>query len=516
MTEPSGSPIYANALSRESDTTAPALECHGICVRFGGITALEDVDFSLRVGEIHGVVGSNGAGKSTLMRVLAGALPDYQGQVCIDGRPVSLGDPRRAARYGIAMVHQELSGIGPLSIAENLFLGRQPLTRWGWVDWRLMRQQARAFLAEMGLEIDVTRRWDAYPLVVRQMVEIARVLHSGARIILLDEPTSALSPPETERLFALLKSLPARGVSVVFISHFVEDVLRICDRVTVLRDGRNAGTFAAAEVTKHDVIQAMLGRAVEWEGAGFESSVRLPARTTQPPRLRVERLSLPPQYADVSLEIAPGECLALYGFVGAGQQDVAWTIAGARRARSGRILLNGVPVPPGSIQAAVRRGIVLATGDRARALVLSHSLCANTTVAHLRRVVGEWLRPSREWQAAQRVLQEVGCRPLAARLPVRALSGGNQQKVVLARWLLGPVHVLVLDEPTRGMDVAAKREILDAVGRLRQQRVAVLLATSEPELALSCADRIIVFHRGRVSAEFAGETVDRSALLRVA
>lgn len=492
------------------------LECRQIYKRFGGIAALNGVEFSLARGEIHGLVGSNGAGKSTLMRVLAGAVSDYQGHVLLDGMPVHIRSPRQAAALGIAMVHQELSGIGSLCIAENLFLGRQPLNRWGLVDWRTMRMQATEFLAELKLNIDVRRRWDSYPLVVRQMVEIARVLHSGARILILDEPTSALSPPETQRLFDLLETLPARGISVILISHFIEDVLAVCHRVTVLRDGKNVATFHTNSTSKHEIIHAMLGREVQTEQMGFEGTVKLPPRTDLPPRLRVENFSLPPFFDRISLSVAAGECVALYGFVGAGHQEFAWAVAGARKPSSGQVLLNNQPLPPGDLAAAVRHGMALVVADRSRALVLKKPVFVNTTLAHLRRSVGEWLWPSREIRVALPVLAQVGCRPLEPQMPVGKLSGGNQQKVVLAKWLLGPMQVLILDEPTRGMDVAAKTEVMDLIRALRDSGVAVVLATTEPELALAHADRVVVFHRGRISAEFADQTVDRAALLRAA
>lgn len=236
--------------------TPPLLDCRGIGKRFGGAVALRDVDFNLHPGEIHGLVGSNGAGKSTLMKILAGAVPDHEGTIWLDGRPVSLSSPGAARNAGIAMVYQELSGIGQLSVAENLFLGRQPVTRLGRIDWRRMHSQAGDFLREMSLDIDVRQRLDRFPLVVRQIVEIARGLHSGARVLILDEPTSSLSPPETRRLFGLLNQLRRRGLAMVFISHFIEDVLEICDRVTILKDGHHVRTAPAKQLEKHSVIES--------------------------------------------------------------------------------------------------------------------------------------------------------------------------------------------------------------------------------------------------------------------
>ena len=247
-------------------------------MQFSGVTALEGVDFDLLPGEVHGLVGCNGAGKSTLMKILAGANPDHEGTVLLHGQEVSLSSPREAQACGIAMVYQELSGIGALSVAENLFLGRQP-TRAGRIDWSGMRRQAQDYLREMAIDVDVRRRLDRYPLVIRQMVEIARGLHSGAQVLILDEPTSALSPPETRRLFELIRQLKRNGVAIIFISHFLEDVLAICDRVTVLKDGRKVSTSRSDELTKTEVISRMLGREAGATGAVLDEAIRLPVRS---------------------------------------------------------------------------------------------------------------------------------------------------------------------------------------------------------------------------------------------
>ncbi|MBM3999961.1 MAG: sugar ABC transporter ATP-binding protein [Planctomycetes bacterium] len=492
------------------------LECRGISKRFGGSAALDGVDFELPAGSAHGLVGSNGAGKSTLMRILAGALPSFEGRVVIDGRPADLSSPRAASRHGIAMVHQELSGIGSLSVAENLFLGRQPVDRFGRVRWGLMRATAAAYLAEMGIDIDVRRRLDSCPLVLRQMVEIARGIHSGARILILDEPTSALSPPETRGLFGLLRELRRRGVAMVYISHFIEDVLDICDRVTVLRDGRRVGTFDAGAMTKHSIVHAMLGRNVEDEEAGYERAMELPERSAGPTVLDARGLTREPFFREISLQVAAGECVGLYGFVGAGHQELAHALAGALRPRTGQVRLEDRSVPLGDTHAAVRRGLVLVAADRAATLVRSAPIFMNVTLAHLRSAVGAWITRAKEIRAALPVLDRVGCVPREPTRPVRSLSGGNQQKVVLAKWLLGPIRALVMDEPTRGMDVGAKQEVLKLVRELRDQGAGVLIASTEPELLLAHCDRILVMRRGTIVREFAGESVDRGQLLRSA
>jgi ribose transport system ATP-binding protein len=495
---------------------SPLLACRGIGKRFAGEVALADVDFTLKAGEVHGLVGSNGAGKSTLMKILAGALPDHAGTVELDGRTVDLTSPQSALRHGIAMVYQELSGVAQLSVAENLFLGRQPTTRFGRIDWSAMRRQARQQLAELKIEVDVERRLGSYPLVVRQMVEIARGLHSGARVLILDEPTSALSPPETRRLFELIRQLRERGVAIVFISHFIEDVLEICDRVTILRSGRVVETRPTQELNKHTVIHAMLGHRLDSREVGYEEGVVLPPRNATPPMLIAEGLALAHAFSPIDLAVSPGECLGLYGFVGSGVQELVHCLASARRATSGRVLVGGQPLVQGDTHGAVRRGVTLVGADRGQTLVQDAEIYKNVTLAHLKRVAGGWLTRRKEVSIAEPVLARVGCRPLSPTLRARNLSGGNQQKVVLAKWLLAPVRVLLLDEPTRGMDVGAKEEIMQLVAQQKQAGAAVVLASSEPEAVLAHADRIVVMSRGQVTQEFAGTRVDKQTLMRFA
>ena len=493
----------------------PLLECREIGKQFSGVMALQGVNFDLQPGEVHGLVGCNGAGKSTLMKILAGAHPDHDGEILIDGQAVRLSSPLEARTCGVAMVYQELSGIGSLSVAENLFLGRQLTTSPGRIDWPTMRQQARDYLREMEIDIDVRRRLDRFPLVIRQMVEIARGLHSGARILILDEPTSALSPPETRRLFDLIRQMKRSGVAVIFISHFLEDVLEICDRVTILKDGRLVETSPSSDLTKAEVIGKMLGRAAGSEhDPEFDAVVTLPPRTSVAPAFRVESLTREGLFREISFEVSPGECVGLYGFVGAGHQELAHAVAGALPTDGGSVQLDDRRLPSDDVAIAVRRGVVLVAADRAKTLVRRSSIARNATLAHLRRTLGEWLSLRRERAIVQPVLEQVGCRPPRPDLLAGNLSGGNQQKVVLAKWLLGPVRVLVLEEPTRGMDVGAKDEVMRLVADLKKSGTAVVLASTEPELLLAHADRILVFQRGRIAHEFAGVEVRKADLLR--
>lgn len=496
-------------------TAAPLLDCRQIGVRFGGVVALNDVDFTLNPGEVHGLVGCNGAGKSTLMKVLAGVVPDYSGQILLDGQPIRLDSPRQALSHGIAMVYQELSGIQQLSVAENLFLGRQLVTSWGQINWSEMTRQATESLAELDIHIDVRRKLRDYPLVIRQMVEIARGLHSGARILILDEPTSSLSLPEAKRLFQLIKHLQTRNVAMVFISHFLEDVLEICDRVTILKDGRKLETRAAKELDRATIIRQMVGSATD---ATSEECVEatLPPAVGGEPRLQVSSLTHAGLFDAISLDVKPGECLGLYGFVGAGHQELVHAISGALPVDQGQILLDGKTVRVGDVPRAVQKGIVLVAADRAQTLARGAPIAHNMTLAHLKRTLGSLIFRNREYRVCQPMLERVGCRPPDPALRAGALSGGNQQKVVLAKWLLGPIRVLLLEEPTRGMDVHAKTEIMELVAEQKRQGVAVILASTEPELVLAHADRIATFARGAITRVFADETVTKQDLMRCA
>jgi len=344
------------------------------------------------------------------------------------------------------------------------------------------------------------------------MVEILRGVHTGARILILDEPTSALSPPEAKRLFELIRKLQSDGVSIIFISHFIEDVLAICDRLTILRDGKKLETRTCSETNKHYVIQAMLGHSLDSQEAGYETNVRLPPRISGDVRLHVENLTLSNLFRDISLQVHSGECLGIYGFVGAGHQELAHTIAGAYRPTTGQVLIDDQPLSPGRVDHAVRQGAVLVAADRGKTLVQETEVYKNVTLSHLRDVVGSWLTRGKELRATLPVLQQVGCRPADPLMRVSSLSGGNQQKVVLGKWLLGEVKVLVLEEPTRGMDVGAKDEVMRLVGQLKGNGAAVLLISTEPELVLQHADRIVVMSRGKITQEFADQPVDKTSL----
>jgi ribose transport system ATP-binding protein len=498
--------------------TPSLLELRGVTKRFGGALALDGVDFDLLPGEIHGLVGENGAGKSTLMKILSGVHAPDEGEVTLRGTAVRFGSPAEAKARGIGMIFQELTTMPALTVAENVFLGRQPVSRLGVVNWRRMRIEASAKLREFGVEVDVTERMGNLSLGNQQLVEIARVVYSGAEVVILDEPTSALSGPEAERLFALMRQLKARGKSLIFISHFLEDVLAVADRVTVLKNARKVATLtnAPGQLTKHRLIELMIGQDATVLAESYEVGRLLPPPAETSSVLELVGLTAPGAYADVSLEVRAGEVLGLFGYLGAGMTEVARTVFGQVKPSAGTIRLDGRAIAPGSPRRAKALGIAYLTENRRATLFPRHEVYKNVTLAHLNHLVGPFFVARQEVGIADRLVHRTGVRPANPRMLAGHLSGGNQQKVVLSKWLTRQPKVLILNEPTRGMDVGAKREVLDLIKDLKAEGVAILLLSTEPETVLAEADRILVMSKGQITKEFAGERVSKDLLMAYA
>ena len=494
----------------------PLLELSGITKSFGGVAALRDVHFSLASGEIHGLVGENGAGKSTLMKIIAGVHTDYHGEMRLDQRLVNYASPRDARSAGIGMVHQELSAVRALSVAENVHLGVQPLNRFGFIDWRTMRRTAAEHLKNLGIDLDPRRPMGSLPLGLQQLVEIARVLFSGARIVILDEPTSALSPPEVERLFGLLRRLRTANRSVVYISHFLDDVLAICDRVTVFRNGKTVATESCALIDKRWIIDRMIGAGHTGLEESYLSDITLHSRRDTDVVLALQKLGCDGAYDDVSLQVRSGEVLGIYGFLGAGQLELARTLFGGLLADRGQIFVGGRPVHLSTTTRARRAGMAFLPESRHMMLFASEPVFKNVTIAILDRIDRLWLRPKVERGIADRHVKRLNIRPPNVGRALGTLSGGNQQKVALAKWLTHLPRVLVLSEPTRGMDVGAKDDVVNIVRGLRDQGVAIVVASTEPETVLSLADRIVVMKKGRIVREFADEPISKDRLLEAA
>jgi ribose transport system ATP-binding protein len=505
----------SEAFSAASGENPARLAMSGISKSFGGVSALQDVDFVLRAGEIHGLMGENGAGKSTLMKIIAGLHTQYQGRMTIDGREVHFRSARDALAAGIGMVHQELSIVPDLTVAENVYLGKQP-TRGGIVDWRAMVEGAREHLASLGIEVDPKARMGSLSIGLQQLIELARVLFSGARIVILDEPTSALSPPEVQRLFEVLRGVRASGRSIVFISHFIDDVLAIADTVTIFRNGRRIVTQVAHGIDKAWVIERMIGRGHEELEESYTGNIALDSKPQAPVVLTVRGLGVGRAFADVSLDIRAGEVLGVYGFMGCGLIELARTLFGKLKPRTGTLAIDGRPVRLANTAAARRAGIAFVPESRRSMLFYREPVYKNVSIAVLGRIGRLWLRPNAEREIARRHAEALSIRPPTVEALLQSLSGGNQQKVALAKWLTWPPKVLVLSEPTRGMDVGAKDDVLGIVRGLRDKGLAVVVMSTEPETVLSLADRIVVMKKGRIVREFAGETVSKDRLLEAA
>ncbi len=487
----------------------------GIAKKFGRVAVLRGVDLDIWPGEVHILAGENGAGKSTLIKILAGAYQDFDGTIEIGGKAVRPASPHESKALGVAVIHQELSLVPSMSVADNLFLG-QPIERHGLVDDHAQQLRAREVLEPLGLDIDVRRNVEDFPIATQQIIEIARVLGQKAQVLVMDEPTSALSAPEVETLFGLIDGLKQRGCGILYITHKMEEIERIADRITVLRDGERVGSLPARELPTPQLIAWMVGRQVTQE------ATRQPSTAAEELlRIRDFHVSLGGKSVvdGVSLRVAAGEILGIMGLRGSGSSDLLLGIFGAHGQRAqGDLLLDGKPVRIRTPRDAIRRGIAMVTNDRkANGLVLSASITENITLADLDRVAKNgWIRPAREKALAARHAHEIDLRASSLEMEAGQLSGGNQQKVVLAKWMQTEPKVLLLDEPTRGIDIGAKQDIYRLLRAWAARGMAILLITTEMPELLALSDRIVVLYRGRVAGEFSGAQASAQTVLEAA
>ena len=495
---------------------AALLRLEGITKRFPGVTALGGVTLDVRAGEVHGLLGENGAGKSTLLKIVSGAQRPDEGRILWRGEPVALASPHAAQRLGIVTIYQEFTLVPALTVAENVFIGREPV-RAGLVDWPRLRRDTAAIIRRIGLTLDPMIPVRDLSVAEQQMVEIARALSMESRLIIMDEPTSALSQTEVERLLGIMEALRRDGIGVVFVTHRLDEARRICDRVTVLRDGQLVATRQASEVALDDIIRAMVGRSAEQlyrrpQARHEPGEVRLAARNLATARTGQRGTAL----QGVSLHVRAGEILGIAGLVGAGRTEFARAVFGADGLLSGTVEIDGRPVRLRGPRDAIRAGIGLMPEDRKQqALFLSQAVRRNFSVAALAQFLslGVFVREAAEAQALEGYRRALNIRMSGAEQAVVNLSGGNQQKVVLARWLALKPRVLIVDEPTRGVDVAAKAEVHELLDGLARQGVAVIAISSELPEVLAISDRIVTMREGRVTGELPAAEATQERLM---
>jgi simple sugar transport system ATP-binding protein len=488
----------------------PLVAMRGISKTYPGVRALDDVDLTLNAGEIHALMGENGAGKSTLVKVLTGAIAAEHGTIALDGRQVAVTSPAAAQALGINTVYQEVNLVPTLSVAENLLLERHP-TRFGLISWRRVRERAAAALARLGLDIDVGRALGSYSLAVQQLVAIARALDRETRVLVLDEPTASLDAAEVQRLFAILRDIRDRGIAIVFITHFIDQVYAISDRITVLRNGRFAGTGTVAEMPRRRLVETMLGRELAQEGQGRPT----PPPATARPLVVADGIGKARYLAPIALDVRAGEVVGLAGLLGSGRTETAKLLFGAVKADRGRILVEGQPVALSSPSQAIRLGFGFCPEDRKHdGLILELSVRENIVLAlQCRR--GWWNRVglAEQKRIADEMIAALGIATPDADKPVGQLSGGNQQKVILARWLAAKPRFLILDEPTRGIDIGAHAEVIALIRRLCSDGLALLVASSELEEIVAFSHRVAVLRDRHKVTEIVGDAITQAAIV---
>jgi rhamnose transport system ATP-binding protein len=477
---------------------------------FGAVRALTDGSVDLRAGEVHALLGENGAGKSTLVKILAGVHRPDSGTLTVSGREVALHGPAAARAAGIAVIYQEPTLFPDLTVAENMFIGRQPLRAGRRIDQRAMRAEAAGIFGRLGVPLDPARIARGLSIADQQVVEIGKALSLDARVIVMDEPTAALSAAEVNRLFDVIRTLRSQGKAVLFISHRLEEIFEICQRVTVMRDGKHVLTDDVANRTADDLVRAMVGREIEHRGRGQGE----PGETV----LGVRRLTREGVFTDISLDVRAGEIVALAGLVGSGRSEVARAVFGIDRYDAGAVTVRGKPLKKASPVSAMAAGVGFVPEDRRQqGLVMAMSVQQNVALASLGRLrKGGFVRASAERAMASDWAARLTIKYGRLTDPVSMLSGGNQQKVVLAKWLGRQPAVLIVDEPTRGIDIATKAEVHGLLTQLARDGVGVLMISSELPEVLLISDRILVMREGRIAAEFAGADASEEAIMAAA
>ena len=491
--------------------TENILELKNITKRFSGVEVLHEVSFSLRSGEVHALLGENGAGKSTLVKVMTGVHQPDKGEMYLDGKHVRFSDTRESRQAGIAAIYQELSLFPDLDVAENIFVGRQPTTMGGRIDWRKLYADAEKLLLSLGVHLDLKQKARSLSIAQQQMVEIARAFSINARILIMDEPTSSLTLNEVADLFRLVRRLRDEGTAIVFISHRLEELFELADCVTVMRDGSYVDTRPIKEVTRDDLIRLMVGRTIT------DLFPKQDVKTGEV-MLKVENLARAGSFQDVNFELRRGEILGMAGLVGAGRTNVARAIFGVEPATAGRIQIEGREVAITSPQQAIRLGLAYVPEDRQlHGLIPAMPITANISLPMLFKYAQHgWLQDKVERKAAYDAALQMEVRANSIWQMARELSGGNQQKIVLAKWLSTKPKILILDEPTRGIDVGTKAAVHALMSKLASEGMAILMISSELPEILGMSDRVIVMHEGHVTGHFTRAEATQEKILSAA
>jgi monosaccharide-transporting ATPase len=502
-----------------ASATAPVLELSGVAKQFGTVRALSGVNLRLFAGEVHALMGQNGAGKSTLIKVLTGVYPADQGDMRLNGQSIRATSTLDAQRLGISTVYQEVNLCPNLSVAENIFAGRYPrkglVGAWS-IDWTRMHREARELLARLNLDIDVTQTLSSYSVAVQQMVAIARGLSISAQVLILDEPTSSLDDEEVERLYGVLRQLRDQGMAILFVTHFLDQVYALCDRITVLRNGELVGEYLAAELGHNALIAAMVGR--ELAAAHSAQAADGEARAAEPEWLQTKALNRRGHVKAVDLGIRRGEVVGLGGLLGSGRTELARLLFGLDRSDAGEILLGGKAVRMDSPATAIQLGLALCPEDRKAEGIIAELSVRENIVLALQARQGLWPAIGRVQQTtlAEGYVKALGIKTADVDTPIGQLSGGNQQKAVLARWLATQPSLLILDEPTRGIDIAAKQEIMNEILALAKQGMAVLFISSEMDEVVRVSDRIVVLRDRAKVGELPGGANDHAVYAMIA
>jgi ribose transport system ATP-binding protein len=495
-----------------SQSSPPFVSVRSVSKSYGGAQALRGVSLSVFPNQVHGLVGANGAGKSTLIRILAGLAQPDGGYILVDGKPVIVDSPHIANKLGLSFIHQELAFVPGMTVVENIMLGLPKKTRFGIVDWAAIAKDVAPIAARVGVRAPLDANSKGLSTAENWLINIARALVLKARLIVMDEPTAALSAPEAERLFSIIRDLWRSGVAVLYVSHRLDEILELCQRVTVFRDGRSVTELAGAELTRQAMVEAIVGGVVD------APAKRTNARVSGEPALSVHALARAPRVKGVSFDLRKGEVLGIGGLVGAGRTELARLLFGAHRPQEGSMTLAGERYAPRSPADAVKLGVGLVPEERrVDGLILSKSLAFNLGLANLQSIVFHralpWISGSRRRALAERAIRDLAIKTASAETAVGRLSGGNQQKVVIARWLASRPKILILDEPTRGVDVGARAEIHRLIRNLAEEGMAVLVISSDPEELPDLCDRALVMAEGKIVGELTGEALTRQRII---